>query len=98
MNNTEQCGVAIKSNVTLKSSGVLPPIDNMPNEYFDVRLEDALNQHQKALKIKMMFWANEIRDVNNNLVKDDCFKGCQNCGETNNHCKRPPNFIKLASK
>lgn len=94
MNNTEQSGVAIKSNVTLKSRSVVQPIDNMSIEYFDVRLNSALTQEQKALKIKMLFWAKKIYDENNHLVQDECYKGCRNCGEIYNHCKRPQNKLK----
>ena len=71
MNNKEQSSVLIKSNVTLKSRGVLPPIDNMPKQYFDVRLNTALTQEQKALKEKMMFWAEKVYDDNNNPVEDE---------------------------
>jgi hypothetical protein len=91
MNNIEQSDVIIKSNVTLKSRGVVPPIDNMSKEYFDVRMDSALTQEQRALKIKMLFWAKEIYDKNRNPIQDECYKGCQNCGEVNNHCKRPQN-------
>ena len=94
MNNTEQSGVVIKSNVTLKSRGVVPPIDNLPNQYFDIRMNTVLTQEQEALKEKMMYWAKKIYDENNHLVQDECYKGCQNCGEINNHCKRPQNKLK----
>ncbi len=95
MNSTEQSGVVIKSNVNLKSRGVVPPIDNMPEQYFDVRLDSSLTQEQKALKLKMLFWANTIYNEKNHLVQDECYKGCQNCGEINNHCKRPQNKSQL---
>lgn len=91
MNNTDKSSVVIKSNVTLKSRGVVPPIDNMPNEYFDVRFGTALTKEQQVQKAKMLFWAKDIFDENNNKVEDECFKGCENCGEINNNCKRPQN-------
>ncbi len=95
MNNTEKSSVVIKSNVTLKSRGVIPPIDNMPIEYFDVRLNNLLTKEQEILKTKMMFWANNIVDENGNKVEDECYKGCENCGEANNPCKRPQNKAHL---
>lgn len=91
MNNKEEISIVIKSNVTLKSRGALPPIDNMPREYFDVRLDSALTEKQREMKLKMLFWADNIYDTNNNPVEDVCYKGCLNCGEKNNHCKRPQN-------
>lgn len=90
MNNN----ITIKSNVTLNNRGIVPPIDNMPDEYFDVRLGDILTDEQKNQKNKMMFWAEKILDENNNLVINDCYKGCQNCGEINNNCKRQHNLLK----
>jgi hypothetical protein len=91
MNNMEQSSITIKSNVTIKSRGVVPPIDNMPAQYFDTRLNTTLTQEQRTQKEKMQFWAEKVYDENNNLVKDECYKGCQNCGEPTNHCKRPQN-------
>ena len=86
-----QSSISIKSNVTLRSRGVVPPMDNTPSEYFDVRLRPVLTQEQLVQKEKMMFWAEKVYDENNNLVNDECFKGCKNCGEKFNHCKRLPN-------
>ena len=91
MKNKEQSNVVIKSNVTLKSRGAVPPIDNMPKEYFDVRLDSSLTPEQKAMKIKMLFWTENVFDENKNTSKDECYRGCINCGENNNHCKRPQN-------
>ena len=42
----------------------------MPKQYFDVRLNTALTQEQKALKEKMMFWAEKVYDDNNNPVEE----------------------------
>ena len=94
MNNKVQSSVVIKSNVMLKSRGVVPPIDNMPNEYFDVRIASALTQEQKVLKEKMLYWAEKIYDENSHSFQDACYKDCQNCGDKNNHCKRPQNKLK----
>ncbi len=99
MSKKEQINVSIKSNVMTKSRGIVPSIDNMSKEYFDVRLDNALTVKQRAMKEQMLFWAEIICDTNHNLVEDECYKGCQNCGEDNNHCKRPQNkLIKLQSK
>lgn len=95
MNNIEQSSVVIKSNVTLKSRCVVPPIDNMPKEYFDVRISTALTLEQQEQKIKMLFWANDIIYENNKIVEDECYKGCKNCGEISNNCKRPQNRSQL---
>lgn len=91
MIDKEQSGVIIKSNVTLKSRGLVPPIDNIRNQYFDVRLNTSLTKEQLKLKQKMMYWAKKVYDERGNPVVDECYKGCQNCGEKNNHCKRPQN-------
>lgn len=86
--------VIIKSNVSLRRRELVPPMDNMPEQYFDVRVDSALTPEQKIQKEKMMFWANRIVDENGNLVEGQCYKGCLDCGETNNHCKRPLNLKK----
>lgn len=90
--------VIIKSNVSLKSRELVPPIDNMPKQYFDVRLHNVLTQEQKIQKEKMMFWANRIVDENGNPVEWQCYKGCLDCGEPNNHCKRPLNLNKIKKR
>lgn len=86
--------VIIKSNVSLKSRELVPPMDNMPKQYFDVRVDSALTREQKIQKEKMMFWANRIVDENGNPVEGQCYKGCLDCGEPKNHCKRPLNLKK----
>lgn len=83
--------ITIKSNVTLKSRTLIPPIDNMPDNYFDVRLGSALTESQKKGKEKMMYWAKVVLDENNDMSSDNCYKGCENCGEINNNCKRNQN-------
>jgi len=93
MSSKEHSNIIIKSNVTLKSRGLIPPIDNMRNQYFDVRLNSVLTNKQKRLKEKMLYWAEKVYDDNENPVVDECFKGCQNCGEKYNHCKRPQNKL-----
>lgn len=85
--------VGIKSNVMLKSREIVPPIDNMHEQYFDVRLNTVLTEYQKIQKEKMQFWAKVICDENMNPVNDPCYKGCENCGEPNNNCQRPQNFL-----
>ena len=91
MKNKEKSGVNIKSNVMLKSRGLVPPIDNMSSQYFDVRLKTSLTKEQLALKEKMMYWGESICNKDGTAVADNCYKGCINCGEDNNHCKRPQN-------
>jgi hypothetical protein len=98
MSNTEMSGVLLKSNITLKSRGIDRPIDNMPNEYFDVRINVALTNDQRAMKLKMLFWADKIYDENNNIVKDDCYNGCVNCCQIGNYCKRPKNIVRACLK
>jgi hypothetical protein len=93
MNNTVKSNVQIKSNVTLKKNGVIPPIDNMPDQYFDVRLFSVLTPVQQKQKEKWLFRAEVIKDGNDNILEDDkCYKGCENCGHINNHCKRLQNL------
>lgn len=87
----EQSTITIKSNITLKLRGVVPPMDNMPTEYFDPRLRETLSEEQRKQKEKMMFWADKVFDDQNNLIQEVCYKSCQNCGEKHNHCKRLPN-------
>lgn len=94
MENIEKSSVTIKSNVMLKSRGMIPPMDNLPQQYFSVLLDDVLTKEQKELKEKMMFWANRIYDENMNQVIDECYKGCENCGDILNNCKRPQNIRK----
>ena len=87
-------GVTIKSNVMIKPKDrreIIPPMDNLPEEYFDVRLDSALTTSQQQLREKMMFWAERVYDDEGNLYEDKCYKGCRDCGESNNHCKRPQN-------
>lgn len=93
MYSTDQSNVIVKSNVTLKQRGAVSPIDNMPNQYFDIRLSNILTQEQSIMKEKMHYWADKVYDEKKNLVEDKCYKGCQNCCEYNNHCKRPQNKI-----
>lgn len=87
----EQSTITIKSNITLNIRGVVPPMDNMHTEYFDTRLGEKLSEEQRKQKDKMLYWAEKVYDENNNEVKDECYKGCENCGEMHNHCKRLPN-------
>lgn len=87
----EKSTVEIKSNVSLKSRGFIPPMDNLPSEYFSVLLDNKLSEHQRTMKLKMLFWANTIIDEEGSLVEDRCYKGCINCGHQNNDCKRPQN-------
>jgi hypothetical protein len=95
INNKDKSNIIVKSNVTLLSRGVLTPIDNMPNQYFDPRLRNVLTIEQSKMLEKMLFWAENIYDDYNNSVEDKCYKACQNCGEANNDCKRPLNKNKL---
>lgn len=96
MNNTEKSTVRIKSNVNLKSRGILKPIDNMPREYFDVRSDNRLTTLQREMKERMLYWADKIYDDSGNLVNDECHKGCLNCGDGSNNCQRTQNkFLKL---
>jgi hypothetical protein len=90
-----QSNISVKSNVMLKIRGEVPPIDNMPGMYFDVRLRTALNKEQSMQLEKMHFWAKKIYDEENNLILDECYKGCENCGNKNNHCKLTKNIIDM---
>lgn len=94
MKTPEQSSVAIKSNVTLKSRKLIKPIDNLSREYFDVRSHNNLTYYQQLMKEKMLFWAHKIYDEDGNSVKDECFKGCLNCGHPHNDCQLPQNRIK----
>lgn len=69
----------------------LPPMDNLPDGYFDVRRASTLTLSQKTLKEQMMYWADKVQDKNGDIIKIKCYKGCLDCGEPNNHCKRPQN-------
>ncbi len=93
LNNSDNSTIIVKSNVTLLSRGILPPIDNMSNQYIDIRLANVLTLEQRKMKEKMHFWAENVCDENKNHIEDKCYKACQNCGEKNNHCKRPQNKI-----
>ena len=89
-------GVTIKSNVMIKpkfkdSREIVPPMDLLKQEYFDVRLGTVLTTSQQNLLEKMMFWAERVYDDEGNLYEDRCYKGCHDCGQPNNHCKRPQN-------
>lgn len=86
--------ITIKSNVVLKSRPLVLPIDNMPTQYFDVRMNTILTPEQQMQKEKMMFWAKKVCDESGNPIEDYCYKGCENCGEINNQCKRPQNKFK----
>jgi hypothetical protein len=90
--------VIIKSNVSLKRRELVRPMDNMPKQYFDVRVDSALTPEQKIQKEKMLFWANKIVDENGNPVEWQCYKGCLDCGEPKNHCKRPLNLNKIKKR
>lgn len=46
----EQSTITIKSNITLELRGVVPPMDNMPTEYFDPRLRETLSEEQRKQK------------------------------------------------
>lgn len=87
----KKTNIEIKSNVMLKEKGRIHPVDLFPRGYFDTRSKHHLTPKEKLIMEKMLFWAETIKDEFGNIVVDDCFKGCANCGDVNNDCNRPTN-------
>ena len=63
----EGSSIKLKSNITLKSKyneyvASYLPIDLMPKEFWDRRLEHKLTKQQKLQRDKKLFWAEKIVD------------------------------------